>query len=77
VHSSRTLLHGKIQIQGKMGISRGFANPFPQISFAKPKSVFERINTLVERSSDIKVNAKVERKISFPSFQNRFVQRRG
>jgi len=59
-----------------MGISRGFANPFPQISFAKPKSAFKRINTLVERSSDIKVNAKVERKI-IHSFQNRFVQRIG
>ena len=41
-----------------MGISRGFANPFPQISFAKPKSAFERINTLVERIREIIINNK-------------------
>ena len=34
-----------------------------------------RIDTLVERSGNIKEKIKVERKISFHSFQNKFEQR--
>lgn len=51
--------------------SRSFANPFPEILFRKTSPHF-RIDTLVERSRNIKEKRKAERKISFNSFQNRF-----
>jgi len=48
-------------------IMGGFANPFPENSFAKPSPHF-KINTLVERSREIREKRKVERKIRFVVF---------